>query len=236
MVASTNKGSKPVAGVEPNQNTGMLSRRQALRRCAGTPLALWLTSLLSQDLLAARPVRIVVIDAGHGGGDSGAAEGKVLEKHLNLDVSRRLEIQLQRRGYRTIMTRDRDVFLSLMARSEMANKLRDAIFVSIHFNSAWKTSAYGIETFYYGYEGYKLAAKVHASIVRKLRPENRGVKKATFSVLRNTKCPAILVEGGFLSNASERERCLQPWYRQALAESIAVGIDVYNQAASSGKL
>jgi N-acetylmuramoyl-L-alanine amidase len=181
-------------------------------------------------------VRTVVIDAGHGGSDSGAAQGRVLEKHLNFDVSRRLEIQLQRRGYRTLLTRERDEFISLMTRSNIANKQRDAIFVSIHFNSAYRTSAYGIETFYYSYDGYHLASRVHASIVRKLRPENRGVKKGTFSVLRNTKCPAILVEGGFLTNANERERCLQPWYRQALAESIAVGIGVYAEALGSGKL
>jgi N-acetylmuramoyl-L-alanine amidase len=178
----------------------------------------------------------VVIDPGHGGDDGGATEGRVFEKHLNFDVARRLEIQLQRRGFRTILTRTRDEFISLSQRSNIANRTRDSIFVSIHFNSAYRTSAYGIETFYYNYGGYQLASRVHSSVCRKLRPEDRGVKKAAYSVLRNTKCPGILVEGGFLSNSKERDRCLQPWYRQALAESIAVGVDVYVGDAASGKL
>jgi len=165
-----------------------------------------------------------------------ATEGRVFEKHLNFDVARRLEIQLQRRGYKTILTRTRDEFISLSQRSNLANRTRESIFVSIHFNSASRSSAYGVETFYYTYQGYQLASRVHNSVCRKLKPEDRGVKKAAFSVLRNTKSPAVLVEGGFLSNSSERSRCLQPWYRQALAESIAVGIDVYVGDAANGKL
>jgi N-acetylmuramoyl-L-alanine amidase len=236
MVAFTNKGSKFARGVEPNQNS-VLSRRLALRQWLGAAAGAGLTTFLSPELLAApNRVKTVVIDPGHGGEDGGATEGLVFEKHLNFDVSRRLEIQLQRRNYKTVLTRDRDEFISLSARSNMANKYRDVIFVSIHFNSASRTSAYGIETFYYSYDGYQLASRVHTSVCRKLRPENRGVKKAAFSVIRNTKCPAILVEGGFLSNSKERNRCVQPWYRQALAESIAVGIDVYAIDAANGKL
>jgi N-acetylmuramoyl-L-alanine amidase len=222
--------------VEPEHNN-LVSRRLALRRWLGFTAGASLTGLLTADLFAAFDrVRTVVIDPGHGGDDGGATEGRVFEKHLNFDVARRLEIQLQRRGYKTILTRTRDEFISLSQRSNIANKTRDSIFVSIHFNSAYRTSAYGIETFYYTYDGYQLASRVHSSVCRKLRPEDRGVKKAAYSVLRNTKCPAILVEGGFLSNSKERDRCLQPWYRQALAESIAVGIDVYVGDAASGKL
>jgi len=222
--------------VEPHPHS-FLSRRLALRRFLEAAAGLCLTSLLAQNLYAGLGrFRTVVIDPGHGGEDGGATEGRVFEKHLNFDVARRLEIQLQRRGYKTIMTRTRDEFISLSQRSNLANRTRESIFVSIHFNSASRTSAYGVETFYYSYSGYQLASRVHSSVCRKLRPEDRGVKKAAFSVLRNTKSPAVLVEGGFLSNSSERARCLQPWYRQALAESIAVGIDVYAGDAANGKL
>jgi len=222
--------------VEGDHNS-VVSRRLALRRWLGAAASIGLTGALMPELFAGiGRIRTVVIDPGHGGDVGGATEGRVFEKHLNFDVARRLEIQLQRRGYKTILTRTRDEFISLAQRSNIANRTRDSIFVSIHFNSAYRTSAYGIETFYYSYQGSQLATRVHASVCRKLRPENRGVKKGTFAVLHHTKCPAILVEGGFLSNSKERERCLQPWYRQALAESIAVGIDVYAGDAANGKL
>ncbi len=214
-----------------------MSRRQAVRGWLQKLTGFGLTSLLLAEGQAAfGRIKTVVIDPGHGGDDGGATEGRVFEKHLNFDVSRRLEIQLQRRGYRTILTRTRDEFISLSQRSNVANKVRDSVFVSIHFNSARRTSAYGIETFYYSYDGYQLASRVHSAVCRKLRPEDRGVKKGSYSVLRHTKTPAILVEGGFLTNSKERERCLQPWYRQALAESIAVGIDVYAGDAANGRL
>jgi N-acetylmuramoyl-L-alanine amidase len=190
--------------------------------------------LIPSPALAASRLTTVVIDPGHGGDDSGANHGKVFEKHLNLDVSRRLEIQLRRLGYKTIMTRDRDEFIPLLTRSHIANRQRNSIFVSIHFNWSWRTAAYGVETFYYSYNGYKLASKVHASILRKLTPEDRGVKREKFSVLRNTSAPAILVEGGFISNSSERSRVLQAWYRQGLAESISAGISIYDSALQRG--
>jgi N-acetylmuramoyl-L-alanine amidase len=214
-----------------------MSRRQAIRGWLQALTGVGLTSFLASEGHAAfGRIKTVVIDPGHGGEDGGATEGRVFEKHLNFDVSRRLEIQLQRRGYKTILTRTRDEFISLSQRSNIANRVRDSVFVSIHFNSARRTSAYGIETFYYSYDGYKLASRVHSAVCRKLRPEDRGVKKGSYSVLRHTKTPAILVEGGFLTNSKERERCLQPWYRQALAESIAVGIDVYAGDAANGRL
>lgn len=215
-----------------------IDRRSFLNK-TGLAASGGLASLLAlhpDSAFAASKVSTVVIDAGHGGDDSGANYGKVFEKHLNLDVARRLEIQLRRLNYKTVMTRDRDEFIPLTTRSQIANRQRNSVFVSIHFNWSWRSSAYGIETFYYSYAGYKMASKVHASMVRKLRPEDRGVKREKFSVLRNTKAPAILVEGGFISNSSERSRMLQAWYRQALAESICSGICIYDSALQRGEI
>ncbi len=215
----------------------IFNRRTFLNKTALGMLTAAAGSLaIAPSALAASKVKTVVIDAGHGGHDVGAHEGRVFEKHLNFDVSRRLQIQLQRKGFKTIMTRNRDEFIPLLTRASISNRYRDNIFVSIHFNSAWRTTAIGIETFYYGYAGYQLASKVHSSIIKKLKPVDRGVKREQFSVLRNTKAPAILVEGGFISNPKERERCLQPWYRQALAESIAAGISIYDSAAARGRV
>ncbi|MEM0968997.1 MAG: N-acetylmuramoyl-L-alanine amidase [Verrucomicrobiota bacterium] len=210
-----------------------MNRRLFLSR-AGASVSIGaaaIVGLTPKTALASSRLSTIVVDAGHGGHDTGANSGRVFEKHLNLDVSRRLEIQLRRRGYKTVMTRDRDEFIPLLTRSQIANRHRSSIFVSIHFNWGWRSSAAGIETFYYSYTGYKVASKIHGSIVRKLRPEDRGVKRGKFSVLRNTKAPAILVEGGFISNTEERKRMLQAWYRQALAESIASGISIYDRSA-----
>lgn len=203
---------------------------------ASGAMASWL-SLHPQPAFAdSSKISTVVIDAGHGGDDSGAAYGKVYEKHLNLDVSRRLEILLRRVGYKTVMTRDRDVFIPLVTRSEIANKYRNGVFVCIHFNWSWRSSAYGVESFYYSYDGYKFASRIHASVTRKLHPEDRGLKREKFSVLRNTRIPAVLVEGGFISNSNERSRVLQAWYRQALAESICFGIMIYDSDLQHGAL
>ncbi|MFV1994921.1 MAG: N-acetylmuramoyl-L-alanine amidase [Verrucomicrobiales bacterium] len=171
--------------------------------------------------------RTVVIDAGHGGHDKGGSAGLIWEKHLALDVARRLEVFLRKKGIKTIMTRSRDNYISLPSRCYIANKTRDSIFVAIHFNSTSKRSVVGIETFYAGSSGKALGAQVQSRMVRTLHAEDRKLKYHRYYVLRNTKVPAILVECGFLSNSWERERSLQAWYRQLCAQAIGEGILAY---------
>ena len=166
----------------------------------------------------------VIIDPGHGGRDLGAADSYVYEKHINLDVSRRLERSLQEAGFKTIMTRTKDEFIALSERSAMANRHRNAIFVSVHFNSSWKTTALGIETYYRSSNAEKLASLVQTELIKTVGAVDRGVKTANFSVLRHTKHPSILVEGGFVSNKEERSAMLDPLYRQVVADCIARGI------------
>ena len=165
----------------------------------------------------------VVIDAGHGGHDSGARNGSVLEKHLALDVSRRLARYLNRRGIKTTYTRGTN-FVSLSSRVATANRYSDAVFVSIHFNSASNRGATGIETFYYTPQSELLAHLVQTNIIHKTRRVNRGVKYRGFKVIRSTRVPSILVEGGFLSNNRECRRCVDKVHRQKLAEAIGHGI------------
>lgn len=163
----------------------------------------------------------VVIDPGHGGHDLGAADSYVYEKHINLDVARRLERSLKEAGFKTIMTRTKDEFISLSERSAIANRARNAIFVSIHFNSSYRTSALGIETFYRSANSEKLAHLVQRELIKNVKATDRGVKTANFSVLRNTKHPSVLVEGGFVSNKDDRSAMCDPLYRQIVADSIA---------------
>lgn len=173
--------------------------------------------------------RTVVIDAGHGGRDLGAADSLVYEKHINLDVSRRLERALKEAGFKTVMIRSKDEFVALSERSSQANRYRNAIFVSIHFNSSWKTTAVGIETYYRSSNAEKFARLVHDELIKNIGATDRGVKTANFSVLRNTKHPSILVEGGFVSHKDERSAMMDPQYRQVVADSIARGIIQFNR-------
>ena len=202
-----------------------------MNRISLSPLAL----LASLCLLAltvtssARNFRTVVIDPGHGGHDNGGVTGKVYEKHLALDTSLRLEKYLNNKGIRTKMTRRSDYFISLGRRAQIANSYRDAIFVSIHYNYTWKRHVSGLETFYCGASGRPLAAAIQRGMLQKVRAVNRGVKFARFAVLRRSKNPAALVECGFVSNAAERKRMKNGWYRQALAEGIGNGIIRYKR-------
>jgi N-acetylmuramoyl-L-alanine amidase len=176
---------------------------------------------------AAGNFRTVIIDAGHGGHDNGGQWGKVYEKHLAMDVAVRLENNLKRAGYRTVMTRRSDYFVPLPQRVNIANQYKDAIFVSIHFNYTWKQDVSGVETFYYNAEGQKLAQHVQNAMVRRTRTVNRDAKFARYYVIRNTKLPGILVEGGFVSNEAERERMKSGEFREQIARSVAEGIQRY---------
>lgn len=192
-------------------------------------LLVFLFCAVCAPLMAAN-FRTVVIDAGHGGHDNGGQWGKVYEKHLALDTAVRVQNHLKRLGYQTVMTRRSDYFVSLPQRVAIGNKYRNAIFVSIHFNYTWKQHVSGLETFYYSQEGQKLANLVQNSIVRFTRTNNRQAKFARYYVIRNSVLPAILVEGGFVSNEHERERMKTGDFREAIARGIVDGIQRYRRS------
>lgn len=178
----------------------------------------------------------VVIDAGHGDQDVGGHHGKVYEKHLALDTAMRLEYYLKRKGIRTTMTRKSDVFISLAKRASIGNRYRNSIFVSIHYNWTWKKDVSGLETFYYSGRSKPLAQYIQSGMLRKVSAVNRGAKRGKYYVLRHTKNPAVLVEGGFVSNYRERSRVKKGWYRQKIAEGIGNGILRYQAARKSGRV
>jgi N-acetylmuramoyl-L-alanine amidase len=173
--------------------------------------------------------RTVVIDAGHGGHDNGGQWGRVYEKHLALDTAYRLESKLKSLGYQTVMTRRSDYFISLPQRVSTANRYRNAIFVSIHYNYTWKQHVSGLETFYHGTESQSLAQFVQRGIVSRTRTVDRRAKYARFYVIRNCKLPSILVEGGFVSNQAERNRMKSAWFRESIAQGIVDGIQRYRR-------
>jgi N-acetylmuramoyl-L-alanine amidase len=167
----------------------------------------------------------IVIDPGHGGFDRGGIPGqRVPEKAMTLDVALRLKPLLERAGYKVIMTRSTDVFVPLGNRVAIANSYPNAIFVCIHFNSATRSGANGIETYFYSTESAPLAASIHSSVVGGAPSENRGVRRRGYFVLRRTTVPAVLVECGFLTNPTEAQYAQDNTYRQKLAQEIARGI------------
>src|SRR2546421_6955035 len=181
-----------------------------------------------------RPSTTVVIDAGHGGHDRGGIAGqRVDEKTMNLDVAQRLKAILQSQGYRVVMTRDSDVFIPLGTRVAIANSYQNAIFVCIHFNATPRSSASGIETYFYSSQSLPLASAIHYYVAGGAPSANRGVRRRGFYVLRNTRIPAVLVECGFLTNPNEAQYAQSVAYRQKLAEEIARGVRERSMVASS---
>src|SRR5881392_2877406 len=176
----------------------------------------------------------VVIDPGHGGFDRGGIPGqRVPEKIMTLDVSLRLKPLLEKAGFKVVMTRNTDVFVPLPTRVAIANSYPNAIFVCIHFNSAKRMGAEGIETYFYGRDSLPLASAVHYFVAGGAPSPNRGVRRRGYYVLRKTKVPAVLVECGFLTNPTEGEYAETAAYRQKLAEEIASGVRARNSVGTA---
>ena len=169
----------------------------------------------------------VVIDAGHGGTDVGAIRNGTYEKHITLDVAKRVEKLLKAQGYGTLMTRSDDSYISLQDRVDFSEAYQPDIFVSIHVNSSTSDTPNGIETHYYHQESLPLAQAVHSSLISAIKTNNRGTFKSKFYVINHTTAPAILIEIGFLSNYADRVQLLTNERKQATAKAIVEGINDY---------
>jgi len=181
----------------------------------------------------ARTVSRVIIDAGHGGKDKGAHRGSVYEKTLALSVARRAEVLLKAKGIPVTMTRRSDKFISLGDRAAIANRYKNAVFVSIHFNAHTSTRYHGVESYYYGTEGSKLASHIHLRLLSRLKIKNRHIRqRKDLAVLRRTLCPAVLIECGYISNYTERKRCTTSAYQYNCARAIADGVVAYKNFRS----
>lgn len=166
-----------------------------------------------------------MIDAGHGGKDSGAhRRAAPPEKIVALDVAKRLERKLRESELKTVMTRSSDVFISLDRRVEIQNAQKKSIFVSIHFNDSRRRGIRGFETYYNSPNARELADRIQAKLMTIPNSADRGVHVANFRVLRLSTYPAVLVECGFLSNRRERNKARDAEYRELLADRIAEAI------------
>lgn len=171
----------------------------------------------------------IVVDPGHGGHDPGAVGPSGLaEKNVVLSVARYLRNYLAGAGARVILTRNRDKFIPLAHRAEIANKAKARTFVSVHINSSPNKGANKTETYFHKKSAARLASSVQSRMFKGLGNENNGTHLAGFAVIRRTKMKGILTEGSFISNAREEARLKRDTYRRKMARSIYEGLkDAY---------
>src|SRR3984957_17856118 len=208
--------------------------------------------------IPAKPVRTVVLDAGHGGFDQGAQSILGNEKDFALDVVQRTRDLLLRAGFNVRLTRSGDVFILLEDRAAFANGQSNSVFISVHFNAGAREGAGGLETYSLAPRGVPstnslnltlsdlqpcignlrdpeniaLATAMHAALITRVGGSDRGIKRARFIVLRDSNIPGVLIEGGFLTNPLDRVRIATPVYRQLLAQAILQGIFSNNRASN----
>jgi N-acetylmuramoyl-L-alanine amidase len=219
-----------------------------------TDVAKTLEPLVRPHRVSVGKVETVVLDPGHGGHDKGQVSRYGNEKDFALDTARKLRPLLQAKGLRVIMTRESDYFVPLEVRAQIANAAHNSIFVSIHFNASGDDpNAIGFEIFSFTPRGapstsdsqvassaynmqpgstvdaqsMALSACIYHSLLGHIPEYDRGIKRARFAVLRLTKVPAVLIEGGFLTERGESKLIADKDWRAKLAGAISVGIESY---------
>jgi N-acetylmuramoyl-L-alanine amidase len=177
---------------------------------------------------------LIILDAGHGGCDEGAKVRSLQEKKITLLTTLYAKKKLEALGYRVLLTRSKDIYVSLPRRVSIANQTRAVLFVSIHCNAAKNALAQGLEIYYCKVAGgervsasRKLAESVLDHIIGQTGSMSRGVKVANFHVIRETVMPAILIEVGFLTNQEEWAAMRKKSYLEKVATGIADGVDRY---------
>ena len=212
----------------------VFSFRRIISLVAGLA-TLFLAACASDRVIdTSRTCHNVVIDAGHGGPDSGATSrygGR--EKDLALDVALRVRAKLEAAGFDTVMTRRSDVFIELDRRAAISNAQTNSIFVSVHFNATPNASIRGSEVYYKRRCSVRLAENILTQIATIPGFSHRGVRTANFRVLKKNRYPAVLVECGYLTNPSEGRRCRGGGALEALAEAIARGIILQRHGGAS---
>jgi len=186
-----------------------------------------------------RNPKLIVIDPGHGGSDTGAAHNGLVEAYLNLDVARRLRAVLIARGWQVKMTRDSDVDVyqpndsardELQARDDIANNAGARLLVSVHTNAFTTSELQGTTTYYYTASSHPLAEAVHARLAAALPTQDDGIRKENFYVIHHQTMPGILVEMAFMTNPGDAKLLSSSAFLQSVAVAIADGIGDYTSS------
>ncbi len=172
----------------------------------------------------------VVIDAGHGGKDSGGVSGRgapifLREKDLTLDTAKRVRDELRRAGLRTVMMREDDHFVELDDRVRFANQQRPgAVLVSIHYDAVSNHSIHGAKTFFWRADSHGLATRIQRQLVAATDETDQGVLRRRLRMTRNPEIPSVLCECAYVTNPAEAQKVARESYRQRIAHGIAQGI------------
>ena len=215
----------------------------------------------SYSYVPSKVPRMVVLDPGHGGKDTGAiGKRKVYEKKAVLSISKRVKALLEAKKIQVRMTRTGDTYPSLQARCDYAAKMGADLFLSIHADGAADPSANGVETFvltspgchssnHYGQTADTSPCKgnlhdsanailgfsIQSNLVKNSKRSDRGLRRARFAVLKNAPCPAALIECGFVTNPEEEALLIDANYREAVARGIVNGILGYMTLVNRGR-
>ncbi len=214
--------------------------------------------LFPQKKRAGTPLKTICLDPGHGGKDTGGASGKYLEKQYTLLLAKALAGQLRAAGFKVLLTRTKDKFMELADRPAFANQHRADLFISLHFNVDPRGKASGVEVYCLtpamtsstnargkltdeapmpgnrrDAQNILLAYQLQKSLVSKLSVEDRGLRRARFGVLCTAAMPAVLIEGGFLSDSGEQKKIADRRYRTRMADAIMHGALAYKHALES---
>lgn len=183
--------------------------------------------------------KIITIDPGHGGSDSGAVgPNGYTEKEGTFAISQKVASILNQSGAKVVMTRDSDVDVygpnafarnELQARVDVGNNANSDIFVSIHCNAFVNPAANGTQTFYYGssYQGQRLAQSIQEKMIEANGLRDRGISTCNFYVVKHSYMPAVLIETAFITNYDEEALLSDDEWQTTMAKAIAEGINEY---------
>lgn len=171
----------------------------------------------------------VVLDAGHGGHDTGAVGcNGTCEKDINLDIVLRAAKLLQAAGAKILLTRSDDTFIPLYDRPGMANTQNADIFIAVHCNSTPKrNTGKGTQIYFRTPQSVGLAAAIHTEMVKALQLFDGGIRNESFCVIRESKMPSVLIEVAFLNNEREEALLNTVDFRQRAAEGVLNGVRRY---------
>ncbi|MDQ0874267.1 N-acetylmuramoyl-L-alanine amidase [Paenibacillus sp. V4I3] len=172
----------------------------------------------------------IVIDAGHGGKDVGATgQTGIHEKDITLQTALHIKRELiEKTGANVVLTRDKDEFLTLPERVELADNHAADLFVSIHFDAFTSNDIAGITTYYNKSEDKQVAKMIHEQLFKqKIDTKDRGVAQGDYHVLRENSSPSLLLELGYLSNPEDEQRIQTQAFQDKAATAVTAGIIVF---------
>jgi N-acetylmuramoyl-L-alanine amidase len=240
-----------INGVEANLSFAVANEQNEMM-LAQTDFQHFIDPILRRGTIPRRRVRHIMLDPGHGGNDPGAQSQGVVEKNVNLLLSRRIAAILRKRGYQVSLTREQDRLLRLEQRTELARRQQPDLFLSIHCNALNDPSVHGIETYIinpaqtpssggnvfakkeapgnaYNLENALLGFLMQKKLLEATGAQDRGIKRKQFYVIREVSCPAALLELGFLSNAVERKKLLESHYQDKLAVAVCDAVQEFER-------